>query len=101
MYISKELRKFLTEWYEHATKKQQTPPFKNHAGLCANIVLWCDYYRYEGRQRIYEELIRMLYDEYGVNDYPFGKEDYLWRSRAKNQQYNMERVNWVRKKLGL
>lgn len=39
-YISKELRQFLTDWYVHATQKQSTPPFKNHAGLCANLVMW-------------------------------------------------------------
>ena len=99
--ISKELRQFLTEWYVHATQKQQTPPFKNHAGLCANLVLWSDYHNNLNRQKLYNELIDLLYNEFGVTDYPFGKDDYLQRSRSNTQHYNHKRVVWVEKKLNI
>lgn len=100
-YISEELRQFLTEWHTHATKKQRTPPFKNHAGLCANLILWCDHNDNWNRQKLYDELLDLLYNEFGVTDYPFGKEDYLWRSRSENQHRNVRRLVWVEKKLNI
>ena len=97
-----DLHKFLQDWLDAATTKQTNPPtwYDESTGLCA-----CAYYwdRARNRPGANAELQHRLKEEFGETcNYPFGGMDRFDReARDGTMHLNKERLEWVRKVLGL
>lgn len=97
MKISKELYTFFKEWLEWAEDGgKEGGVFYNHAGLCSNLVSWCDSKESELAQ---DELTWLLMHSGLDVNYPFSQEDYLRRLFNDTQHECPMRLAFVREQI--
>lgn len=95
MKISKELYTFFKEWLEWAESGKDHAVFTPNIGLCYNLAWWGAYSVTEA------ELYELLYETFGDNVYPFGKDEYLDRQQSSTQHLCPKRLSFVREQIAL
>lgn len=98
--LSKNLRQFLTEWYEWATTEpvEDKFPHLREAGLCSGLWRWC------GKNGMGNQSYRVLFREmqalFGKDNleglYPFGENNFNCCMYARSQHKDPNRLAWVK-----
>lgn len=98
--LSKDLRQFLTEWYEWATTEpvEDKFPMVREAGLCSGLWKWC------GKNGLgnqdHRALSRQMQSLFGKDNldlhYPFGENNFNYRLYTRSQHKDPARLAWVK-----
>lgn len=103
--LSKDLRQFLTEWYEWATTEpvEDKFPMVREAGLCSALWKWCGKNNMGNQTyRVLDREMKLLFVKDGLDiTYPFGESSFNWCMYAKSQHQDPARLAWVRAALEL
>lgn len=98
--LSKDLRQFLTEWYEWATTEpvEDKFPLERGAGLCANLWQWCGKNGLGNQSyRVLNREMKLLFVKDGLDiTYPFGENSFNWCMCTGSQHKDPNRLAWVK-----